>query len=250
MALKIIGAGMGRTGTASLKVALETLNIGRCYHMSEVLKNLEYIQYWINAADGSPDWDKIFSGYSATVDNPGCNYWKELAAYYPEAKVILTTRDANTWFDSTNETIHSVEFARFMKNSPFGEMIQKTMWDRMENRMQDRAYMVEFFNKRSAEIIDSIAAERLLVYQVSDGWEPLCEFLDVPVPDIIFPRINSRNETKELLASMMAASGDQLREDAMAKAGRELHVDWSESDVGIKFPLDACLTEECQPVSS
>ena len=236
---------MGRTGTASLKVALETLNIGRCYHMTEVLKNPEYVQYWINAAAGSDDWDKIYSGYSATVDNPGCNYWKELAAYYPEAKVILTTRDANTWFDSTIETIHSVEFARFMKNSPFGEMIQKTMWDKMENRMQDREYMVEFFNNRSAEIIDSIDAERLLVYQVSDGWEPLCKFLDVPVPDMEFPRINSRNETKELLASMMAASGNQLTEEAMAKAGRELHCDGPESGVGIKFPSDAYATEAC-----
>jgi hypothetical protein len=245
MALKIIGAGMGRTGTASLKVALETLNIGKCYHMTEVLKNPEYIRYWINAAEGSADWDKIYSGYSATVDNPGCNYWKELAAYYPEAKVILTTRDANMWFDSTNETIHSVEFARFMKNSAFGEMIQKTMWDRMDNRMQDREYMVEFFNKRSAEIIDSIAAERLLVYRVGDGWEPLCEFLDVPVPDMDFPHINSRNETKKLLASMMTASGDQLSEDAMAEAGRELHGDRSESDKGIKFPLGAYATEKC-----
>ncbi|MGW8194249.1 MAG: sulfotransferase family protein [Desulforhopalus sp.] len=225
MALKIIGAGMGRTGTASLKVALETLNIGRCYHMTEVLKHPEYIQHWINAAEGNGDWDTIYNGYSATVDNPGCNYWKELAEYYPTAKVILTSRDANTWFDSTNETIHSVEFARFMKNSPFGEMIQKTMWDRMENRMQDREYMVEFFNKRSAEIIDSIAAERLLVYHVGDGWTPLCEFLGVPAPDTAFPRINSRNETKELLKSMMAASGGQLSEDAMAEAGRELHGD-------------------------
>jgi len=223
MALKIIGAGMGRTGTASLKVALERLDIGRCYHMTEVLKNPEYIHYWINAAEGSADWDKIYSGYSATVDNPGCNYWKELAAHYPEAKVILTTRDTNTWFESTNETIHSVEFARFMKNSPFGEMIQKTMWDRMENRMQDRDFMMKFFDKRSAEIIDSIPPKRLLVYQVSDGWEPLCEFLDLPAPDTDFPRINSRNETKMLLASMIAASGDQLNDSAMAEAGRELH---------------------------
>lgn len=225
MALKIIGAGMGRTGTASLKVALEALNMGHCYHMTEVLKNPEYTQYWINAAEGNADWDKIYSGYSATVDNPGCNCWKELSAYYPDAKVILTTRDANKWFDSTNETIHSVEFARFMKNSPFGEMIQKTMWDRMENRMQDREYMVDFFNKHTAEIIDSIDPERLLVYQVSDGWAPLCEFLEVPVPNLEYPRINSRNETKELLANLMNSSGDKLSEDAMAKAARELHGD-------------------------
>ncbi len=225
MALKIIGAGMGRTGTASLKVALEALGIGRCYHMTEVLKNPGYTKDWINAAEGNADWDKIFSGYSATVDNPGCNYWKELAAYYPQAKVILTTRDANKWFDSTNETIHSAEFARFMKNSPFGEMIQKTMWNRMENRMQDREYMIGFFTKHSEEIASTIDADRLLVYQVSDGWEPLCEFLGVPLPDMKYPRINSREETKELLSSLMAASGGQLSEEAMTKAGRELHGD-------------------------
>lgn len=225
MALKIIGVGMGRTGTASLKVALEALNIGACYHMTEVLKNPEFIKGWISAAEGKPDWDAIFDGYAATVDNPGCNYWKELAAHYPDAKVILTVRDADKWFESTNETIHSAEFARFMKNSPFGEMIQKTMWDRMENRMQDRAHMTHFFNRHSADIIAAIPAERLLVYQVSDGWASLCAFLGVPVPDVEFPRINSRNETKELLAHLMAASGDQLSEDAMVKAGRELHGD-------------------------
>ncbi len=223
MALKIIGAGMGRTGTASLKVALEALGVGRCYHMTEVLKHPGFIEDWIGAAAGKADWDRIFSGYSATVDNPGCNYWKELAAHYPDAKVILTVRDASDWFESTSETIHSGEFARFMKNTPFGEMIQKTMWDRMENRMQDRSYMVELFNRRSREIIDSIATERLLVYQVSDGWAPLCEFLDVPVPSMEFPRINSRNETKELMAHLMAAGADHPSEDAMAAAGRALH---------------------------
>jgi len=223
MALKIIGAGMGRTGTASLKVALEALGVGRCYHMSEVLKNPEFIEGWISAAEGNADWDAIFNGYSATVDNPGCNFWKELADYYPDAKVILTTRDAEKWFESTNETIHSAEFARFMKNSPFGEMIQKTMWDRMDNRMQDREHMVNFFNEHSRDIIASIAPERLLVYRVSDGWEPLCEFLDVPVPDMEFPCTNSRNETKELLAHLMGAGGDRLSRDAMVKAGREVH---------------------------
>jgi len=223
MALKIIGAGMGRTGTASLKVAIETLGIGHCYHMSEVLKNPGYTKDWINAAEGNADWDKIFKGYSATVDNPGCNYWKELADNYPEAKVILTVRDADKWFDSTNETIHSLEFASFIKNSPFGEMVQKTIWDRMKNRMQDRKHMVDFFENRTSEIIDYIAPERLLVYQVSEGWKPLCTFLDVPVPNTDFPRINSRDETKELLANLIAASGEKLSEKAMSAAAHELH---------------------------
>jgi hypothetical protein len=223
MTLKVIGAGMGRTGTASLKVALEALENGRCYHMSEVLKNPECTEDWINAAEGNADWDKIFREYTATVDNPGCNYWKELADYYPEAKVVLTVRDANKWFDSTNETIHSVEFASFIKNSPFGEMVQKTIWNLMDNCMQDRKHMVDFFTKRTSEIVNSIAADRLLVYHVSEGWEPLCKFLDTPVPEMEFPRINSRSETKEMLSQLISASGDQLSEEAMAAAGHELH---------------------------
>lgn len=223
MTLKIIGAGMGRTGTASLKVALEGLGLGQCYHMSEVLKNPACIPDWIAAAEGKADWDKIFTGYTATVDNPGCNFWKELADFYPDAKVILTVRDANTWFDSTNETIHSADFAGFIKNSPFGEMVQKTIWDMMGNHMQERAYMVDFFNKRSKEIEEYIDADRLLVYQVSEGWEPLCQFLGVPVPDMAFPRINSRDETREMISNLMSASGEHLNEEAMATAGHKLH---------------------------
>ena len=223
MTLKIIGVGMGRTGTASLKVALEALDIGRCYHMSDVLKNPKCTSDWINAAEGKPDWEKIFSDYSATVDSPGCYFWKELADYYPKAKVILTVRDANKWFDSINETIHSAEFARFIKNSPFGEMVQKTIWDMMGNRMHDRKHMVNFFNKHSSEIVNSIAPERLLVYQISEGWEPLCNFLEVPIPDMVFPRINSRDDTKKLLSNLISATEEQLSEEAMAKVGRDLH---------------------------
>ncbi len=223
MALTIIGAGMGRTGTASLKVALEALELGRCYHMSEIMQNPDKTADWIDAADGKADWDKIFDGYSATVDNPGCNYWKQLADYYPDAKVILTIRDADKWFESTNETIHSADFSNFIKNSPFGEMVQKTVWDFMGNRMQDRDHMVNFFENRNAEIIDTIDADRLLVYRIEQGWQPLCEFLDIPVPETEFPRVNSRQETKALLANLMAASGEQLSNEAMTVAGRELH---------------------------
>lgn len=225
MTLKVIGAGMGRTGTASLKVVLESLKLGNCYHMSEVLKHPESTVDWINAAEGNPNWGKIFNGYSATVDNPGCNFWKELAAFYPNAKIILRIRDPEAWFNSTNETIHSVEFAQFIKNSPFGEMIQKAVWDVMDNRMQDKDYMIEFFQNRTAEIETTIAPERLLVYRVSEGWGPLCEFLGVPVPNMEFPRINSREETKQMLAGILASSGGQVSEEVMEAAGRQLHSD-------------------------
>ncbi|MFT5111120.1 MAG: hypothetical protein ACI8P9_000431 [Parasphingorhabdus sp.] len=225
MSLNVVGVGMGRTGTASLKVALEQLGIGRCYHMTEVMQHPVCIQDWVNAANGTPDWDKIFDGYGATVDNPACGFWKELCNFYSQAKVILTVRDAESWFNSTNETIHSTGFASFIKNSPWGEMIQRTIFDTMDNRMQDKDFMMSFFNNRSDEIIDTIAPERLLIYKVADGWGPLCEFLEIGEPDIDFPRINSRNETKELLDSMMAASGDKMNDDAMSEAAKTLHGD-------------------------
>jgi hypothetical protein len=225
MTLKLIGAGMGRTGTASLKVALEELGLGRCYHMSEVMQNPGDIPDWIDAANGNPDWDKIFDKYVATVDHPGCGFWKELVDYYPNAKVILTVRDAEKWFESTNETIYSLEFATVIKNSPWGEMLHKTIYDTMDNRMQDKDFMVSFFNNRNAEIINAIATDRLLVYQVQEGWKPLCEFLDVPIPDTGFPRINSRDETKELLATLIAASGEQLSEDTLMASGHKMHGD-------------------------
>jgi hypothetical protein len=104
-------------------------------------------------------------------------------------------------------------------------MVQKTVWDVMENRMQDKKYMIDFFENRTSEIINAIAADRLLVYQVSEGWRPLCEFLDVTIPDMAFPNINSRDETKQMLSSLLAASGGQLSDEAMQAAGRKLHGD-------------------------
>ena len=225
MSLKLIGAGMGRTGTASLKIALEQLGLGRCYHMTEIMQNPEYIKYWVNAANGNPDWDTIFNGFGATVDNPGCGFWKELASFYPEAKIILTTRDAEKWFESTNETIHSLEFAGFIKKSPWGEMVQKTVYDTMDNRMQDKEYMISFFENRTQEIINTIAPDRLLVYQVKQGWGPLCEFLDIPVPSMDFPRVNSRDETKELLAGMFAVNEEKPTDEAMSAAAGKLHAE-------------------------
>jgi hypothetical protein len=225
MALKIIGTGLGRTGTASLKVALETLGFGRCYHMTEIMKNPDFIQGWMDAANNNPDWDKIFRDYGATVDYPACSFWKELAGHYPEAKIILTVRDANSWFDSTSETIMSPKFSGLIRNSPWGEMVGKTIWDTLDNRMEDREFMVPYFENRNQEIIDAFPSDRLLVYQVKQGWNPLCEFLGVPVPNMEFPRINSRDETRELLEGLAAANGEGLNEEAVVAAAHKLHGD-------------------------
>jgi len=228
MSMKIIGAGLGRTGTASLKVALETLGVGRCYHMSEVLQNPASNVDWINAANGKPDWDRIFDGYGATVDYPGCTFWRELADYYPHAKILLSVRDPNSWFESVNDTIMSGGFRQFTSNSPWGEMLQKVIYDTLDNRIEDRDFMVSYFENRNAEISAAMPADRLLVYQVKEGWAPLCKFLGVPVPDMEFPRINSRDETKQLLAQMTADGGGALTEEAMSAAAKSLHGERSE----------------------
>jgi len=227
MALKVIGAGLGRTGTASIKVALEELGIGRCYHMGEVLQNPMHINHWLNAADGNPDWDwdQHLGDYAATVDYPACTFWRELAEYYPDAKVLLSVRNATSWFESTSSTIMLPKFNEFVASSPIGELVRRTIWDTLEHRMGDRDYMVSYFDRRIEEVRQAIPEDRLLVYEVKQGWEPLCDFLDLPVPDKPFPRVNSRDDTKQLIATMMAQSGDTLDEEAMNEAAAKLFVD-------------------------
>ena len=227
MALTIIGAGLGRTGTASLKVALETLGTGRSFHMSEVLSNPALGKDWIAAANGNADWDKIFDGYGSTVDYPGCTFWQELADYYPAAKIILTVRDPVRWFESTDETIMSELLARGIENSPFGELMKRVVFDTVDNRMRDKDYMVSYFENRNAEIIESVPADRLLVFRVREGWGPLCEFLDLPVPDEDFPHINSRDETRAMIEKMTSQKGG-MTEDAMVAAGQSVHGDKSD----------------------
>ena len=222
MALKIIGAGLGRTGTASLKVALEQLGMGKCYHMTDVLQDPPRGKAWVEAAKGNADWDTIFDGYGGSVDYPGCTFWEELADYYPDAKIILTTRDPVRWWESSNETIMSEMLVEGIKGSPFGELMQRIVFDTVDNRMRDKDFMVSYFEKRNAEIIEEVPPERLLVYQVREGWGPLCEFLGKPIPEVEFPRINSREETRELISGMLSQEGG-LSEEAMSAAGKSLH---------------------------
>lgn len=224
MALSIIGAGVGRTGTASLKVALEKLGTGSSYHMTDVLQNPERVKTWIEVGNGDTDWDKIFEGYGSSVDYPGCTFWQELADYYPEAKIILTSRDPGRWFESVNETIMSQMLVEGTKGSPFGALMQKIVWGTVDNRMQDKDFMISYFENRNKEIIDSVPAERLLVFEVKQGWGPLCEFLDLPVPDEDFPHINSREETRALIEKL-TSGGQGISEEKMQAAGKSVHGD-------------------------
>jgi hypothetical protein len=204
MALKVIGAGLGRTGTLSLKLALEHIGLGPCYHMSEMLAQLRsHLPLWVEAAKGNPQWDAIFAGYQSSTDYPGCMFWRELVAKYPDAKVILTTRDPEKWFESVSATVFSPEHrARFEGNPLMKEFFELTVFGDLGDRLGDRARMVEYFNAWNQAVIDEVPADRLLVYAAGDGWEPLCDFLGAPVPAEPYPRVNSREEMTERTGSL------------------------------------------------
>jgi hypothetical protein len=195
MALKVIGAGVGRTATFSVKFALEHLGLGPCYHMTEVFATARRnIPLWLDVVNGKPDWDTIFDGYQSTTDYPACSYWRELADYYPDAKVVLSVRDADRWFDSVSETIFSDQVQGSLAGSPAETMMQGVIFDAFGDRTKDRAFMTDWFKRRNQKVIDALPRERLLVYSPKEGWEPLCSFLGVSLPDEPFPRINQRDE--------------------------------------------------------
>jgi hypothetical protein len=194
MSLRVVGAGVGRTGTLSLKVALEKLLGAPCYHMMEVFTHPEHAQHWLSAGRGQmPDWDELLKGYVAAVDWPSCAWWPELAARYPDALVILSTRDsAETWWNSANETI----FARIPEAPPgiWKDMVDAMMASRFTPNIRDRAAAIAAYERHNAEVRARVPKSRLLEYRPGDGWEPLCRALGVPVPSEPYPRVNTREE--------------------------------------------------------
>lgn len=208
MPLKLIGAGLGRTGTMSLKVALEQIGYGPCYHMAEVMANPDSTALWVKAADGKPDWEEVFKGYASTVDYPGCSFWRELSVAYPSAKVLLSLRDPDKWFESTQETIFSDKMTGMLTKSPMKEFFEKTVWKEFGPKISDRKFMVDAFNRHNEEVQRAIPKDRLLVFEATQGWEPLCKFLGVPVPSTPYPRTNSREELAAVMNAAAADGGD------------------------------------------
>lgn len=198
MPLQVIGAGLGRTATFSMKFALEHLGLGPCYHMSEVFAGARTnIPLWLDVVNGQPDWEAIFDGYVSTTDYPACTYWRELAEYYPDAKIVLTVRDPDSWFDSVSQTIFSEQMQGSLAGSPAEAMMQGVVFDAFGDRLKDRNFMTDWFESRNQSVIDALPPERLLVYSPKEGWGPLCSFLGVPEPDEPFPRVNSRDELNQ-----------------------------------------------------
>ena len=195
--LEIIGAGYGRTGTTSLKHALEHLGY-RCYHMEEVAKNYDrgHIQHWHDKYSGEPGrpYDEIFQEYSATVDFPACTFYRELMEAYPDARVLLSVRDSEGWWKSFEALIKTSHTTRYFFFIPpmrkFYKMVRK-LQENVFDSLLDKETYIRRFEAHNAEVQETVPAEKLLVYSVKEGWEPLCTWLDKPIPDIPFPHSNA-----------------------------------------------------------
>lgn len=211
MALKFIGSGLGRTGTYSLKLALEQLGFGKCYHMAELFNNPDGLIQFENAENNKPvDWDALFDGYASGVDYPVARYYKQLIEKYPDAKIVHTIRDEEAWYASAKDTIiwaSKPSFGRVLKlmiKLPFSPMLRKQMPIlKFNGKLIDNEFGPDYKNKESViarfrqrnnEVMATVPKERLLVYNVKEGWEPLCKFLNVPVPATPFPRTNNKEE--------------------------------------------------------
>lgn len=199
MALQVIGSGFGRTGTRSLKDALDILGFGPTHHMEEIFGNPALVSDWQAAAAGQKmDWDAVFDGYGAQVDWPGCHYWRELAAHFPDARVLHSKRPDDLWWGSFSRTIGKLlavyqtlslpPHIRDMLNAGAKVVGEETF----AGSWQDRDAALAAYHRREADVRAAIPADRLLVFDVADGWGPLCAFLNVPVPDAPFPRRNDR----------------------------------------------------------
>jgi hypothetical protein len=183
-----------------LKLALEQLGFGPCHHMAELIAHPEMGALWIAAAEGRPDWDAIFADYKSCADAPSCMYWREITAKYPAAKVILTERDPEEWFESTQATVFSPEWVGATLKMPLGPFFQ-TLYDFYEGeKVHDHDYMVAKYRRYCDDVKRAIPADRLLAYRTGSGWEPLCRFLGVAVPETPFPKMNTRDEMRARLS--------------------------------------------------
>jgi hypothetical protein len=229
--VKVIGAGFGRTGTLSLKAALETLGFGPCYHMTDLYSRPCDGRLWEAAARGEPvDWEEIFGDYRATVDWPGCAFYGDLLEAYPHAKVLLAVRDPEEWYESARSTIHAVRRSAYSsavadlvwKLYPAFRVTDRVIWEgTFGGRFEDKEHAISIFERHNEEVKRRVPPERLLVYEVKQGWEPLCDFLGVEVPaGKPFPRLNDADSFRGRVRAYKLASALAL---AAPLTGLALH---------------------------
>ncbi len=201
MPLQVVGAGVGRTGTASLKVALERLLGGRCHHMFEIMSDpAAQVPGWTDAIEGRPvDWQQLLDGYVAQVDWPGASFWPEISAANPDALVLLSTRDPEDWYRSASNTIFNVSRTPPPGMEAWAQTLGKMFRDRFSDDLGNPAAMIAAFEAHNARVRAAIPAERLLEWSPGDGWQPICERLGLPVPGEPFPLTNTTEETRAVL---------------------------------------------------
>jgi len=208
--MQVIGAGLPRTGTLTQKLALEQLGFGPCYHWVDVLADLDRVEQWERALDGEAPWEEVFAGRNATVDWPGGFFYAELVEAYPQAKVLLSVRDPERWEASFRETIWDMCFGdSLIRHLSAARAKVDPRWERYL-LLVDRMFWIErgtfaaSGHGRPDQLIAAmhhhedavkalVPADRLLVWDVTEGWEPLCEFLGVEVPEEPLPHANDRD---------------------------------------------------------
>lgn len=199
MPLKLIGAGWSRTGTTSLQSALDVLGY-RTFEIDAIFEDMRRAALFTEALDDPEfDWERVFTGYDAAADQPAHVFWRELAAFYPDAKVILTVRDADEWYDSYRATVWEPTvgptIGKGMPDERWNEMIRRVIVDRaFGGEPTDRATVIDTFERHNSDVRSTFGAERLLVYNLEDGWRPLCDFLGLAIPAVPFPHLNRRSE--------------------------------------------------------
>ena len=203
MTMKVIGAGVGRTGTMSLRLAINQLGLGPCHHMEDVLESMPtQVPLWTDSLNGNPNWSAIFSGFESAVDWPTAAFYRELVDHYPSAKFILTTRSPESWVASFGSTILKLIAAK--NDAPpeqrdWLDMAESVITKSGFSSSLDSDGLMRAFVAHNESVISTIPAERLLVFEVKDGWDSLCDFLGKPVPDDSFPRSNNREEFWDLV---------------------------------------------------
>ena len=198
--LKVVGAGVGRTGTHSLKEALQTLLGGTCHHMVEVFAHPEEVPIWIDAVDGNEvHWGELMEPYTAQVDWPGASFWPELSHFNPDALVILSVRDPDEWYTSCSNTIFAGMHGMIENGDAWMAALLRLFGDRFSDQITDRGAMTAAFEKHNAAVRAGVPKERLLEWTTSDGWGPICERLGVAVPDEPFPVTNTTAQFREMI---------------------------------------------------